>query len=111
MIRKPVLVTGGAGYVGSHTCKALAQAGYCPVTLDNLSRGNRSAVRWGPFEEADLRDATAVARIFDELQTQYMLAFEPTHADGKYHEISVTTRNRDLRVRARTGYTASESRK
>lgn len=65
MIRKPVLVTGGAGYVGSHTCKALAQAGYCPVTLDNLSRGNRSAVRWGPFEEADLRDATAVARIFD----------------------------------------------
>jgi Ca-activated chloride channel family protein len=53
----------------------------------------------------------AVARIFDELQTQYMLAFEPAHSDGKYHEISVTAKNRDLRVRARTGYTASESRK
>ena len=50
----------------------------------------------------------AVARIFDELQTQYILAFEPSHADGKYHEISVTMKNRDLRVRARTGYTAAE---
>ncbi|HUP39912.1 MAG TPA: VWA domain-containing protein [Vicinamibacterales bacterium] len=53
----------------------------------------------------------AVARIFDELQTQYMLAFEPAYTDGKYHEISVTMKNRDLRVRARTGYTASESKK
>jgi Ca-activated chloride channel family protein len=53
----------------------------------------------------------AVARVFDELQSQYMLAFEPAHADGKSHEISVTTKNRDLRVRARAGYTAPESRK
>ena len=53
----------------------------------------------------------AVARIFDELQSQYMLAFEPSHADGKYHDISVTTKNRDLRVRARAGYEAAESRK
>ena len=53
----------------------------------------------------------AVARIFDELQSQYMLAFEPAHADGKYHEISVTTKNRDLRVRARAGYMAAESKK
>jgi Ca-activated chloride channel family protein len=53
----------------------------------------------------------AVARIFDELQSQYMLAFEPAHADGKYHDIFVTTKNRDLRVRARAGYTASESKK
>lgn len=53
----------------------------------------------------------AVARIFDELQSQYMLAFEPAHADGKHHDIAVTTKNRDLRVRARAGYTAAESRK
>ncbi len=50
----------------------------------------------------------AVARIFDELQSQYILAFEPSHADGKYHEISVTHKNRDLRVRARAGYEAGE---
>ena len=52
----------------------------------------------------------AVARIFDELQSQYMLAFEPAHADGKHHDISVTTKNGDLRVRARAGYTAAEKK-
>ena len=43
-----VLVTGGAGYVGSHSCKALAAAGFIPITYDNLSRGHRYAVKWGP---------------------------------------------------------------
>ena len=51
--------------------------------------------------------SAAVGRMFDELQSQYLLAFEPAHADGGYHEIEVTHRNRDLRVRARTGYTAA----
>ena len=53
----------------------------------------------------------AVARMFDELQTQYTLAFEPAHADGNYHEIFVTHKNGDLRVRARAGYQAAASRK
>lgn len=52
----PVLVTGGAGYIGSHTCKALAQAGYRPVTYDNLSRGFRDAVRYGPLVVGDIAD-------------------------------------------------------
>ena len=51
-----VLVTGGAGYVGSHSCKALAAAGFIPVTYDNISRGHREAVKWGPLEEGDIRD-------------------------------------------------------
>src|SRR5437870_10964087 len=51
-----ILVTGGAGYVGSHACKALAGAGYRPVVYDNLSRGHREAVRWGPLVEGDLHD-------------------------------------------------------
>ena len=51
-----VLVTGGAGYVGSHTAKALARAGYQPVTLDNLSRGFAHAVKWGPLEQGDILD-------------------------------------------------------
>lgn len=51
-----VLVTGGAGYVGSHACKALALAGHVPVVYDNLSRGHRELVRWGPLEVGDLRD-------------------------------------------------------
>jgi UDP-arabinose 4-epimerase len=54
------LVTGGAGYIGSHACKALAEAGYVPVTYDNLSRGHRHAVRWGPLVEGDVGDRAAV---------------------------------------------------
>src|SRR5437870_5001226 len=54
--RKPlaVLVTGGAGYIGSHTCKALAHAGYMPVVLDDLSAGHRWAVKWGPLIVGDI---------------------------------------------------------
>ena len=51
-----ILVTGGAGYVGSHACKALAAAGYRPVSYDNLSRGHRAAVKWGPLVEGELHD-------------------------------------------------------
>ena len=51
-----VLVTGGAGYIGSHTCKALAAAGYQPVAYDNLSEGHRWAVKWGPLVEGDIGD-------------------------------------------------------
>lgn len=58
-----VLVTGGAGYVGSHACKALATAGYTPVTYDNLSIGNRWAVRWGPLELGDILDSNRVNEV------------------------------------------------
>src|SRR3546814_8405358 len=51
-----VLVTGGAGYIGSHACKALALAGYRPVAYDKLVHGHRWAVRWGPLEEGELED-------------------------------------------------------
>ena len=56
MADKAVLVTGGAGYIGSHACKALARAGYLPVAYDNLVYGHEAAVRWGPFVRADLAD-------------------------------------------------------
>ena len=55
-----ILVTGGAGFIGSHTCKALARAGFLPVAFDNLSTGHRDAVRYGPFVPGDVRDAKAV---------------------------------------------------
>ena len=51
-----ILITGGAGYIGSHVCKMLSEEGYTPVTYDNLSIGNRDAVQWGPFEEGDILD-------------------------------------------------------
>ncbi|HEX4635325.1 MAG TPA: UDP-glucose 4-epimerase GalE [Rhizomicrobium sp.] len=51
---RTVLVTGGAGYIGSHVCKALARAGYQPVAYDNLIYGHKSAVKWGPLEVGDI---------------------------------------------------------
>ena len=51
-----ILVTGGAGYVGAHACKALAARGYCPVVYDNLVYGHREAVKWGALEIGDIAD-------------------------------------------------------
>lgn len=51
-----MLVTGGAGYIGSHCCKALAKDGVTPIAFDNLSRGHAEAVRWGPLVVGDIRD-------------------------------------------------------
>jgi UDP-glucose-4-epimerase GalE len=57
---KNVLVTGGAGYIGSHAAKALHQAGYRVIVFDNLSAGHRAAVRYGDFVEGDVTDVAAV---------------------------------------------------
>jgi UDP-arabinose 4-epimerase len=71
-IRKPfsmprtVLVTGGAGYIGSHACKALAQAGCVPVAYDNLDRGHREMVKWGPFEKGDIGDKKRLSQVISK---------------------------------------------
>lgn len=59
-----VLVAGGAGYIGAHACKALARAGYTPVTVDNLTTGWAPAVRFGPLEVADLMDRARLDEVF-----------------------------------------------
>lgn len=51
-----ILVTGGAGYIGSHACKALAEAGHTPITYDNMLHGHEWAVKWGPLEIGDIND-------------------------------------------------------
>lgn len=61
---KSVIVTGGAGYIGSHACKALRAAGYEPVTFDNLSTGWEDAVKFGPFEKGDLLDRARLDEVF-----------------------------------------------
>jgi UDP-glucose-4-epimerase GalE len=58
-----ILVTGGAGYIGSHTCKALFNNGYKPVVYDNLSQGHRDFVRWGPFEKGDICDIKKLNKV------------------------------------------------
>ncbi len=56
----PILVVGGAGYIGSHTCKYLAENGYHPIVFDNFSEGHRDFVRWGPVVEGDIGDRAAL---------------------------------------------------
>jgi UDP-glucose-4-epimerase GalE len=70
-----ILVTGGAGYIGSHACKALAAAGFEPVTYDNLSRGNRWAVKWGPLEIGDIGDAGRVREALDKHKPAAVMHF------------------------------------
>src|SRR5262245_9492148 len=62
-----VVVTGGAGYIGSHACKALACAGYQPVAYDSLVYGHECAVKWGPFERGDILDRSR----FDDVLAAY----------------------------------------
>jgi UDP-glucose 4-epimerase/UDP-arabinose 4-epimerase len=70
-----VLVTGGAGYIGAHTCKALAERGFLPVVYDSLSSGFREAVRWGPLVEGDIRDAAALRRVLAEHDVRRVIHF------------------------------------
>lgn len=59
-MKPAVLVTGGAGYIGSHVCKALAAAGYLPVSYDDLRTGHAELVKWGPLELGDVADVVRV---------------------------------------------------
>jgi len=70
-----VIVTGGAGYIGSHACKALKIAGYVPVTLDNLSTGWQDAVKFGPFEHVDLMDRAAIDAVFEKYKPIAVMHF------------------------------------
>lgn len=72
---KNILVTGGAGYIGSHTAKILSKGGYKPIVVDNLSRGHEWAVKWGPLERADLEDSEALASIFRRWQPEAVVHF------------------------------------
>jgi len=91
-----ILVTGGAGYIGSHTCKALERQGYVPVALDNLVYGHRQAVKWGPFIEGDLADRTLLGKVFDQYEIKSVIHFaayayvgESMQDPGKYFRNNV----------------------
>jgi UDP-arabinose 4-epimerase len=70
-----ILVTGGAGFIGSHACKAIAHAGYTPVAYDNLSRGHAHAVKWGPLEEGDISDGARLIEVMREHDIRAVLHF------------------------------------
>ncbi len=72
---KNILVTGGAGYIGSHACKALAKAGYTPIAYDSLVCGHREAVRWGPLVEGDLADRGLLADTLARFEVAAVIHF------------------------------------
>ncbi|MDD3312413.1 UDP-glucose 4-epimerase GalE [Pseudodesulfovibrio sp.] len=74
-MNKTILVTGGAGYIGSHTCKALAARGYTPVTLDNLSNGHEWAVKWGPLVKGDTGDRALLDDVFARYRPSGVIHF------------------------------------
>lgn len=97
---RTVFVTGGAGYVGSHCCKAFAARGWKVVVFDNLSRGWREFVRWGPLIEGDIRDADAIARAIAETKPDIVAHFaalayvgESIQIPGAYYETNATGMN------------------
>jgi UDP-arabinose 4-epimerase len=96
-LQKTVLVAGGAGYIGSHACKALARAGYLPVVYDNLVYGHDWAVKWGPIERGDILDRgglDAVIAKYKPLAIMHFAAFayvgESVADPGKYYRNNVS---------------------
>lgn len=93
---RTVFVTGGAGYVGSHCCKAFAEAGWRVVVYDNLSRGWRDFVRWGPFIEGDILDVTALQSAMKDVRPDAVVHF----AALAYIEESVANPTEYYRINA-----------
>lgn len=91
-----VLVTGGAGYIGSHACKSLALAGYQPIAYDNFVYGHPWAVQWGPVEQGDIKDRSRLDEVFlrhKPFAVMHFAAFayvgESVHNPGKYYQNNV----------------------
>ncbi len=83
---KTILVTGGAGYIGSHACKALRNAGYTPVTYDSLATGWEDAVRFGPFEKGDLLDRARLDEVFRKYRPAAVMHFAALSLVGESME-------------------------
>ncbi|NOY87636.1 MAG: UDP-glucose 4-epimerase GalE [Deltaproteobacteria bacterium] len=94
---KTVLVTGGGGYIGSHTCKALAESGYTPISYDNLSTGHAELVKWGPLEVGDVGDAKRVKEVLEKYRPSACIHFagyiqvgESVLNPGRYYQNNVS---------------------
>jgi UDP-arabinose 4-epimerase len=96
MTRRTVIVTGGAGFIGSHACLQLADAGYLPVTVDNLRTGHADAVKWGPFEQLDVRDSAGMIDVINKHRAKAVMHFaaaayvgESVQNPGLYYDQNV----------------------
>lgn len=87
---KNVIVTGGAGYIGSHTCKELYESGYNPVVIDNLSTGNKEHLLWGDFEFGDIGDKEFLVKVFTKYKPLGIIHFAASSLVGE----SITNPNK-----------------
>lgn len=74
-MKRKVLVVGGAGYIGSHVCKALAESNYYPVTYDNMVNGHSWAVKWGPLEVGDISDEGRLDQVIKKYRPEIVMHF------------------------------------
>jgi len=95
--QRSILVTGGAGYIGAHACKTLAEAGYMPVAYDNLVYGHRQSVKWGPLEEGDIGDRRRLETVLKKYNPTAVMHFaayayvgESVENPAKYYRNNVS---------------------
>jgi len=105
-----ILVTGRAGYIGSHACKALANAGYLPVTYDSLENGRTEAVKWGPLEQGNIADPDRLREVIARHKpiavmhfAAYIQVAESVADPGKYYANNVVGTLNLLDVMRETG--------
>jgi UDP-arabinose 4-epimerase len=98
-----VFVTGGAGYIGSHTCKLLSASGFDPIVYDNLSTGHREFAKWGEFVEGDIRDDTRLVEALRHHRPVAVIHFaalayvgESVEHPAKYYDVNVVGSQRLL---------------
>jgi UDP-glucose 4-epimerase len=91
-----ILVAGGAGYIGAHTCLDLYKKGFTPIVYDNLSNGHREFVKWGPLEQGDIRDRGRLDEVFRKYQPLAVVHFaaaievgESVRDPGTFYENNV----------------------
>jgi UDP-arabinose 4-epimerase len=109
-MKMEILVLGGAGYIGSHCCKALAAEGFRPVVFDNFSTGHPSFVRWGPVIEGDIRNKAHLSEVMRGARPAAVMHFAalalvgPSVADpGSYYDINVVGTLRALQAMQENG--------
>jgi len=107
---KNLLVTGGAGYIGSQTCKLLHQNDYLPVSYDNLIYGHRESVQWGPLVVGDIGDVDKLQKVFDKYKPEAVIHFaafayvgESVQNPGKYYKNNVSGTINLLEVMRKSG--------